>query len=557
MNDDSYQCPKCGHEMFAGARFCMRCGSRMDAANPSKAEASDAATQRKSPVPERVSLPELTLSFDLVEAPTLSDEPALQEVSGIHRLNEDAFNSDPVTEPSVPIAPPPPSPSPPATGTEASSNPSNWFSADLKGTTRRSSAPSSVTPSAPAPSSSVTQSMAAPESMTPSPGASSSSGMRREVSQRPAKPNGKSSAHHSSLAATAASSSTSSASPLPPSQPKAPRSAPKIQTNGAREPLDPADLSWDAIDEGFEAIMAPQDPSAAESGASQSANISDQQDASVPEEVSTLFKQMAANQLSPVRDFIIELEAGDTRREWLDLCKPAVNSLRGFADQLSDQPLSQALSELSGALNHKPSNGKTSFSEVERKTLRSAYDKVATLVPDVDALDPELNRREPVIIQSVLQQIPELGKVQLDRIYAAGLTKLSMLCSARPNELSEASGIPSELAEKVVAKFQEFRKRMVSIPPDEQRTGERTRLWQLVATLRSQNEAFEQSSRDWSRDAVDQKRRVRRERLETVLQVNILLARLGEVGMVERLERLSFDRKAEALEEFLNKLEHS
>src|SRR5687768_5787758 len=33
MSPDSFDCPKCGSEMFQGAHFCMRCGSRLDAAN--------------------------------------------------------------------------------------------------------------------------------------------------------------------------------------------------------------------------------------------------------------------------------------------------------------------------------------------------------------------------------------------------------------------------------------------------------------------------------------------------------------------------------------------
>jgi uncharacterized protein YjbI with pentapeptide repeats len=33
MSADSFECPKCGSEMFHGAHFCMRCGSRLDAQN--------------------------------------------------------------------------------------------------------------------------------------------------------------------------------------------------------------------------------------------------------------------------------------------------------------------------------------------------------------------------------------------------------------------------------------------------------------------------------------------------------------------------------------------
>jgi hypothetical protein len=40
-----------------------------------------------------------------------------------------------------------------------------------------------------------------------------------------------------------------------------------------------------------------------------------------------------------------------------------------------------------------------------------------------------------------------------------------------------------------------------------------------------------------------------------MLRVNVLLARLGEVALVEKLERLPFERKALELEAFLQTLE--
>ena len=67
----------------------------------------------------------------------------------------------------------------------------------------------------------------------------------------------------------------------------------------------------------------------------------------------------------------------------------------------------------------------------------------------------------------------------------------------------------------------------------------------MTKKLEEQNGAFDASAKGWTN--VEEKRRIRAERASTLLEINLLLARLGEVPRVHELERLPFEKKAEAL----------
>ncbi len=445
MDEDSFKCPHCGNATLHGAHFCMRCGTRIDAA--------------PGTVP-----------------------------SGPELVTNESTSASPTT---------------------ASSTSGSWLAADLKPS--RSAAPRP--PAKPT------------TSRAPTPPA------RTETKSRAAEPKATTTVSKSprTNGAGNGSTSTAAASKAPP-LPAPPPPPPVV----------------DPIDAGFDSILAPP-------GSPVLLPALEQQH--VPEEPMQLFRALAVGHLSPVRDLLLELEWGEARREWLEVCRPAVAALSHSSEQLQDATLSQALAQLARALDHQPSNGKIHFSDSERSALEGAYAGVAQLLPESPPVDDERKRREPFIVQSVLQQVPGLGKLHIDRIYSAGVSKLAMLCSARADELASATGIPLLLAERVVAQFAYFRGRMASIPPDPKREGERSRLEKQLATLRRQNEALDSSAKGWSREARQERMRLRQERNETMLQTSILLARLGEVALLEKLEKLPFERKAEELEQLLQALQ--
>jgi hypothetical protein len=173
------------------------------------------------------------------------------------------------------------------------------------------------------------------------------------------------------------------------------------------------------------------------------------------------------------------------------------------------------------------------------------------ILPDAFAVEHERDRREPTIVLSLLRQVPEVRQVALDKLYAAGLTSLEMFYKASSSDIAAATGLEFEVCERVVERFQRYRRERGSVPPPAGgRTSERGTLEKLVSQLEKQNKDFETSAKNWKNSS--DKRKARQEREQTLVDIQLLLARLGEVDLVERIERAAFQRKAEELRKYLS-----
>ena len=265
------------------------------------------------------------------------------------------------------------------------------------------------------------------------------------------------------------------------------------------------------------------------------------------EQAQALFRQITVAYIGPVRDFMIELRMGEPSKEWIQVCAPALASLETSAGRMGLGPLAAALGELRAALEAAENGDSSSINETTREQLLAASHGLATLLPEAFAVDEERDRREPIIVRSLLCQVPGVRKVQLDKLYRAGITSLSMYYVAKSGELAQTTGLAIELCEQIVKRFARY-KSMASIPPDPQRTNELSQLERLSERLAELNDAFERGGTGF----ID-KKRARQERGEVMLEINVILARLGEVGLVETLERLPFQRKVEALGGFVAK----
>lgn len=268
-------------------------------------------------------------------------------------------------------------------------------------------------------------------------------------------------------------------------------------------------------------------------------------------EVKALFAEIAATHMGPVRDFMIELRLGDPPREWLELVLPAVRSLRasaagmGLGELVTHLEAYVAALEIAATLDEPRVGGEAS------ELLTASYAGLVAVMPAAFGLDEERDRREPIIVQSLLKQVPEVRKVALDKLYAAGLTSLSMYYVAKPYDIAEATGLSREVAARIIERFARYREDVADLTPDAARSRERAQLADLRRRLAELNEDFELASRERSPGAAADKRRLRGERNEVVLQIDVLLARLGEVSLVERLERLPFHGKVAALDGYL------
>ena len=79
----------------------------------------------------------------------------------------------------------------------------------------------------------------------------------------------------------------------------------------------------------------------------------------------------------------------------------------------------------------------------------------------------------------------------------------------------------------------------------------RQEIAQLTARLRSEHEEYESASQSWSPEAEEKKRKLRKARADTLVEIGAALASLGEVERLQEIERLPFEQKLARLEALL------
>ena len=263
-------------------------------------------------------------------------------------------------------------------------------------------------------------------------------------------------------------------------------------------------------------------------------------------ELRALFTELAGHHMVQLRDFMIEVRCGSALAEWIGLSEPAVRSVRGMAEQLELEDICAALDVLLGALTGARQAG-GAISQDRQAALLTAYMPLVDLLPGVLELDAERNRREPIIVHSILRQIAGIEKVAIDKLVAANLVAVASLAEARPEELAQVTGLDPELAARIVERFRAYRQQAGAVATPDPRVELRS-LDALVGRLRQQNEDFDFASGSWAPGIKERKRELRRERAETLLAIHVGLARLGEVDRLVELDRLSFRRKVELID---------
>jgi hypothetical protein len=252
-----------------------------------------------------------------------------------------------------------------------------------------------------------------------------------------------------------------------------------------------------------------------------------------------------------VRDFLIELRWGPASTMWIGICEPSVVSLRRAAQKLEYGELASKLDTFLEVLRAVSTDGATTLESAAREKVLAAYADLAALMPDTFALDMDRSQREAVVLHALLAQVPEVRKITIEKLYAAGLSTLETLLLATAEDIASTTGIPSHVAGGIVERFRLYRDETKSATVDATRTHERVRLAALVGQLRRENEEYERAAAEWTKAAGERKKALRQARTQTMLEIHVLLARLGEIAVVRELERLPFERKLARVEVFL------
>ena len=295
-----------------------------------------------------------------------------------------------------------------------------------------------------------------------------------------------------------------------------------------------------SIGDAFDSVTGPGD-----TGAGQVQNDYDDQAAQ------ELFASIAANYTRPVKNFIHELRRGTASKEWIEICQPVMGSIISGAESLKLDAVAKRIDEFREALTLAGKGDDRVFDEESRALLLSCYDGLVEALPETFALAEEDGRRESILIHSLLRQIPEVGSVTLEKMYGAGVTSLNALLLANREDLSHATGVPDWLCQKIVDKVREHREQLEAGEGAE--LDRRDLLAVLVKEMQRQQEIFQRISRkdEQTEELAAEKRECLRARQACALKINVLLAEMDEVDLVEQLRKMSPERRILRLEEYL------
>jgi len=266
------------------------------------------------------------------------------------------------------------------------------------------------------------------------------------------------------------------------------------------------------------------------------------------EQNAELFRQMAVGFARPLRDFMLELVLGPATKQWIDIAKrPVTNLLKGAREfELSD--LVQGLLDFEGRLDAAQNAHGARVSGLERERLLSCYERLAQALPAAFDLKPDRDRREPIVVHQLLLQVPGVHKIAIDKLYAAGLASLDGLCRSSVDDLMALARIEREGAEAIVRRFQAYLRERTEQVVEKGEVQVKQKLRAIVDKLGKAHQEFQRAEADEDRE---RKRRARNERRSRALEMNVLLAQLGEIDLVAELERSATERRIERVRSYI------
>ncbi|MBE0617001.1 MAG: helix-hairpin-helix domain-containing protein [Proteobacteria bacterium] len=266
-------------------------------------------------------------------------------------------------------------------------------------------------------------------------------------------------------------------------------------------------------------------------------------------ETREMFGGIAATYVRPVRQFMTRLQDGPVSTEWLQICLPAVSMVGRSARMMGFSSLLPSLDRFESLLRDTRDANGASVDGERRKTILGAFTELATILPEAFAFQEGEDQRDAVIAQSLLRQVPDVGRVTMDKVFSAGLTTVEMLERANAYDLTQTTGVSSRLSERICATVAEY-----CLERDARQGCDAPGMWlealrPILTDLENHHAAFLNCSGCADDDAAG-RRAHRRSREAAVLRLNVLLAEMGEDQLVNETQRLSFENRIQRLQKF-------
>jgi len=227
-----------------------------------------------------------------------------------------------------------------------------------------------------------------------------------------------------------------------------------------------------------------------------------------------------------------------------------LDGIRGAIEIMNLPQAVQRISDLDDALLLALSSNERLVNGAIRLRILSSYEALVRIMPEAFRLGDEGEKREDIIIKSLLKQIPRLGCVTLEKLYRAGLGSLDALFLANKEDLAAATGVSGRMCELICDKVAQHRQELGTLPDDAAQSVWRGRLAARVNSLRDEIDAARAPNGSPAWPTSEEQRR-RNQRQLYFLKITVILAEMGELELLGQMHKVSFKRRIQILDEYL------
>ncbi len=268
--------------------------------------------------------------------------------------------------------------------------------------------------------------------------------------------------------------------------------------------------------------------------------------------IQDLFCQIAATYSVPLKNFIFALQSHAATKNSIEFCRPILKSIRSAAETINLDEAVHRMGQLDAALAEGQFGTDLFLKDEVRKKVLDAYDALAEVLPKTFQFGEESRKREDIIIHSLLQQIPGVGPKAFEKLSRCGLGSLQMLLSANPEDLAAATGIQRSLCVKICNKIQQYSEETEQRACQTSQSGYHSRLIALAKKLQKLSQRVKAGVVSRTASVISGQGQFRRQRRSQILlEVTIILAELGELELILRLQKSSPKKQVRILNQFL------
>ncbi|MBN2432654.1 MAG: hypothetical protein JXQ27_14355 [Acidobacteria bacterium] len=309
----------------------------------------------------------------------------------------------------------------------------------------------------------------------------------------------------------------------------------------------------DDLDRAFDAIVSEEEASPHTGTGKEFALTAAEQS-----QVENLFLSISSAYIQPVKDFISQLSGGSVSKHWVDICLGSLRIIEDAGTKMSYEKINSILVRFKQFMMEAKSAGGATISREIRLQLLKEYANLTALMPETFATSDDHaspgSMKDGVIINVLLRRTPGVGPISRNKLIAAGLNTLEKYYMASADDIAAVSGVSLTQAESIRQAFAGYREHLrTSTGLTTQVQVSLTRLYRHLRTLKKVHEDYKQATRRalYDPDRQADRERLREKRQTCMWEINIIMAELNQLRMIEDFRKMIFDRRIEFLDQFM------